>query len=82
METLMEYFNEQIANNMELYFFYDGINYHLDYDDYDDDSCYVFDDDTGDIYYNGKICNILDDFVIGGKSFRELLSSEAFQIYI
>lgn len=82
METLIDYFKEQIENNMELYFFYNGINYHLDYDEHNDDSCYVFDDDTGAIYYDGKICDILDNFIIAGKTFRELLLSEAFDITI
>ena len=80
METLIDYFKEQIENNMELFISYNDILYHLSYDD--SENCYVFNQDTGDICYEGKICDILDNFIIDGKTFRELLLSEAIEITI
>ena len=82
METLIVYFKEQIENNMELFISYNDTLYHLSYDDDDSVNCYVFNQDTGAICYDGKICDILDNFIIDGKTFRELLLSEAIEITI
>jgi len=82
MVDLIGYFKEQTENNMELFISYNDSLYHLSYDDDDSDNCYVFNQDTGTICYEGKICDILDNFIIDDKTFRELLLSEAIEITI
>ncbi len=82
MERLIDYFNEQLNNNMEMRFYYNNINYHLDYDSDNNSQCYVFNENTGTIYYEGNKEDILDNFVINGKTFRSSLLSEVFELYI
>lgn len=81
MQTLMEYFNEQISNNMELFITYNDKLFRLDYPD-DDDDCYVYDSDSGDVYYEGSVDKVLDDFIIDGKTLRELIITEKVEITI
>ena len=79
MERLLDYFIEQLNYNMEMRFAYKGIDYHLDYDN---EKCYVSNESTGEIYYEGTKKNILDEFVIDSITFREILIRNLIDIII
>ena len=72
---------EAFETNREIYFIVNGIRYHLDYDDENDSCVFVFDDVTGQVFYDGTIKDIYDKFIIDGVSFGYRIENNNFDSF-